>query len=52
MNSIKEIVDAVLRVVFGHNAIDNGSEWVKAHDKASTSRAEVDKIIKESERPQ
>lgn len=46
---MRDLLDAILRVVFGHNAVDNTSDWHKAHNKARESRAEVDKIIAESE---
>jgi hypothetical protein len=41
----KELLDAILRVFFGHNAVDNTIDWKKSHDKARTSRKEVDDII-------
>lgn len=50
MNLIKEVFDAVLRVFFGHNLVDNTKDWKSAHDKSKASRAEVDKIIQEAEK--
>lgn len=52
MNTLKELLDAILRVFFGHNAIDNVQDWKKAHDKANASRAEIEKTIRESEESQ
>lgn len=50
MNTFKELFAAILRVVFGNNTVDNAKEWKMAHDKASASRREVEKIIEESKK--
>jgi len=42
---LKELLDAILRVFFGHNAVDNVTDWKKHHDKAVKSRNEVNEII-------
>jgi len=42
---LKELVDAILRVFFGHNAVDNVKDWKKSHEKAAKSRQEVNEII-------
>lgn len=42
---LKELIDAIMRVFFGHNAVDNATDWKKSHDKAVESRKEVDNII-------
>ena len=42
---LKEIFDAILRVFFGYNAIDNVTDWKKSHNKAAQSRKEVKEII-------
>ena len=42
---LKELFDAILRVFFGHNAVDNVTDWQKSHGKAVKSRKEVDDII-------
>ena len=46
---VKELFDAIMRVIFGHNTVDNAKDWKQAHDKAAKSRAEVEQIIKEAE---
>lgn len=51
MNKIKEIIDAIMRVALGHQTVDSAIDWKDAHMKANASRAEVDRIIKESENP-
>ena len=43
----KDLIDAILRVFFGHNAVDNTKDWKKHYDKASASRKEVDAILAE-----
>jgi len=47
---LKELFDAIARILFGHNTVDNVIDLKQAHDKAATSRAEVEKIIQESEK--
>ena len=42
---LKDLIDAILRVFFGHNAVDNATDWKKSHDKAAESRKEVDDIL-------
>lgn len=42
---LKVLLDAILRVFFGHNAIDNAVDWKKSHNKAVKSRQEVEGII-------
>lgn len=49
MNALKELIDMVLRIVFGQRVADNANEWKVAHDKANASRSEVENIIRESE---
>jgi len=44
---LKDLIDAILRVFFGHNAVDNVTDWKKSHDKAGESRKEVEEIIAE-----
>ena len=44
---LKDLIDAIMRVFFGHNAVDNTKDWKKHHDKASASRKEVDAILAE-----
>lgn len=46
---LKELLDAIARVFFGHNAVDNASDWKQSHDKAAESREEVERIITEAE---
>jgi hypothetical protein len=46
---LRDLLDTILRFVFGHNAVDNGKDWYQSHTKAKASRAEVDAIIAESE---
>jgi hypothetical protein len=46
---LRDLIDAILRLVFGHNAVDNGKDWYQSHAKAKASRAEVDNIIAASE---
>ncbi len=45
---LRDWFDAILRVVFGHNAVENTKDWYKAKQKADKSRAEVDRIIAEA----
>ena len=52
MNTFKELLDTVMRVMFGHTTIDNANDWKEAHDKVSVSRAEVEKAIREAEESQ
>lgn len=52
MSIFRELIDAILRVMFGHNAVDNVVDLKKAHDKTRSSQAEVEQIIRESERLQ
>jgi len=47
---LKQLIDAIARVFFGHNFVDNTSEWKKAHDKASKSRKEAEDIISRSKK--
>jgi hypothetical protein len=42
---LKELIDAIMRVFFGHNAVDNATDWKKSHDKATKSREEIEAII-------
>jgi len=42
---LKELIDAIMRVFFGHNAVDNAADWKKSHNKAVKSRREVKDII-------
>lgn len=49
---VRELIDAIARIVFGHSAVDNAKDLKQAHDKANASREEVEKILRESERPQ
>jgi len=42
---LKELIDAILRVFFGHNAVNNATDWKKSHDKSAASRKEIDDII-------
>ena len=46
---LRDLLNTILRFVFGHNTVDNGKDWYRAHVKAKVSRAEVDAIIAESE---
>lgn len=50
MNALKELLDTLLRITFGHTTADNAEDWKEAHDKANASRADVEKIVKESEK--
>ena len=42
---LRDLLNAILRVVFGHNLVENAKDWHKANKKASKSRAEIDTII-------
>jgi len=42
---LKELIDAILRVFFGHRAVKNATDWKKSRDKADKSRQEIDDII-------
>lgn len=46
---LKELIDAVMRVVFGHNAVDNTSDWYKARQKSKVSRDELERVIRQSD---
>lgn len=46
---LRDLIDAVIRILFGHNAVDNGKDWYQAHRKAKDSRSEVDAIIAAAE---
>ena len=41
----RDLVNAILKVIFGHNAVENTAEWKAAHDKANRSRADVNNIL-------
>ena len=43
------LIDAIMRVVFGHNAIDNVTDWHQVHKKAKASREDLNNTIKEAE---
>jgi hypothetical protein len=45
---LKELLDAIARVFFGHNAVENAGDWKQSHDKAAESQKEVDEIIAEA----
>ncbi len=45
---LRDLFNAILRVVFGHNMVDNTKDWHEASQKANKSRAEVDTIIAEA----
>ena len=49
---LKQLIDAIARLYFGHNTVDNAKEWHAAHTKARQSRAEVERIIREHEEAQ
>ena len=49
---MKEIISVIMRVTFGQRTIDSALDWKDARTKAGASRAEVDRIIKESENSQ
>jgi hypothetical protein len=46
---LRDLLDTILRLIFGHNTTDNAKDWYQSHTKANASRAEVDAIIAESE---
>lgn len=46
---LKDLFDAIVRLVFGTNTVDNAADWKRSHDKASASRTEVQQIIKNAE---
>lgn len=39
---LKELMSTIMRVVFGHNAVDNTSDWYVARQKTKQSRAELE----------
>ncbi len=43
---LREIWDAIVRVVFGNNAIDNAKDWKQSHDKAEKSRQDLADTVK------
>lgn len=47
---IRELLRAILNVIFGARTVDNTKDWYAAHEKARTSRAEIEQVIAESER--
>lgn len=49
MSRIKDLIDAILRVFFGHNMVDGTKDWHEAHRKASRSRSDIERTIKESD---
>jgi len=42
---LKELIDSIIRVFFGHRAVDNITDWKKAHDKSAASRQEIEDIV-------
>lgn len=42
------LIDAISRIIFGNNTIDNATDWHQAHTKAQASREELQRAIEEA----
>ena len=49
---LRELLQAIFGVIFGHRTVDSAKDWHAAHTKARASRDEVEQIIAESKRDQ
>lgn len=47
---LRELLNAILNVIFGARTVDGARDWHVAHTKARASREEVEQIIVQSER--
>lgn len=46
---LRALITKVAELLLGHRVVDRALDWKQAHDKATASRAEIDRIIRESE---
>lgn len=47
---IDSLITRIMNFIVGDRIVDQAKDWQQAHDKASASRAEVEQIIRESEK--
>jgi hypothetical protein len=45
---LRELLHAILNIMFGHRTVDSAKDWHAAHEKADASRREIDQIIAHS----